>query len=240
MNQARRIPVSSGTGETALLLAAERLFAERGIEAVSLRQINQAANQKNISAAHYHFGSRDGLVLAVLMHRWPKLDQRRGELLESNGAVKDVRFYLEAFINPLVDEMNPREEGNYYLRFMQQYERYRSDYEVARSLTPFAVEIYDRIERILYYLPAPVRQLRMGYLINMIHSVLATAEERLGKNEICHADIDLIATNMIDMFVSALTAPLSVDAIELLAEDRFVPVPPLVPSAPGSALDAPD
>src|SRR6516225_8182566 len=90
-NQLKRAPEDFGPGETALILAAERLFAERGIEGVALRQVNQAANQKNMSAAHYHFGSRDGLVNAVLVYRLPELDRRRGELLQRKSDFKDLR-----------------------------------------------------------------------------------------------------------------------------------------------------
>ena len=49
-----RLP--SATAER-LLLAAERLFAARGVDGVSLRQVNVEAGQRNLSAAHYHFGS---------------------------------------------------------------------------------------------------------------------------------------------------------------------------------------
>lgn len=215
-DKARRVSENPGSGETALILAAERLFAERGIEAVALRHVNQAANQRNMSAAHYHFGSREGLVHAVLMYRWPDLDRRRGTMLEARSGKRDLRFYLEAFIMPLVEELQPRDEGNFYIRFMQQYERFRQDYAVARELTPFSVDIYDRIERLIGYLPEPVRRLRIGYLINMIHSVLAIAEERLGQGKVAPTEIALIAANLIDMCASALTAPLSIDTQDLL------------------------
>ncbi len=218
--KAKPISENPGVGETALILAAERLFAEQGIEAVALRHVNQAANQRNMSAAHYHFGSREGLVRAVLMYRWPDLDQRRGAMLDRPGA-KDLRFYLEAFILPLIEELIPREEGNYYLRFMQQYARFRGDYTFARQFSPAGVAIYDQLERLIGYIPAPVRELRIGYLINMIHAVLAIAEERLNKGEVVSgedvgAEVELIASNLIDMFASALTAPLSAETLGLL------------------------
>lgn len=215
--QIKSAPQEFGPGETALILAAERLFAQHGIEAVALRQVNQAANQKNMSAAHYHFGSREGLVLAVLMYRWPDLDRRRGELLDRPAPAKDVRFYLEAFIEPLVEELAPREEGNHYLRFMRQYEKYTGDLELARQMSPAGVAIYDNLERLISYLPQEVRRLRIGYLINMIHSVLATAEERLAKGEIDHADVPLLAANAMDMFAAALTAPLSAETMGFLS-----------------------
>jgi AcrR family transcriptional regulator len=209
---------SFGQGETALILAAERLFAERGIDGVSLRQINQAADHKNTAAAHYHFGSKDGLVQAVLTYRLPRLDERRGELLQ-RSETRDLRFYLEAFIRPLAEELLPREGGNHYIRFIQQYERYRGDYAFARQISPHGVEIYEGIERLLSYLPEKIRRLRIGYLINIIHSVLAIAEERLGKGEVAVEDVDLTTDNILDMVAGALTAPLSAQTIGRLAVD---------------------
>jgi AcrR family transcriptional regulator len=209
-------PGAIGAGEAALILAAERLFAERGVEGVSLRQVNQAANQKNTAAAHYHFGSRDGLVAAVLTYRLPVLDEKRGELLRRTDRPKDLRFYLEAFIAPLADQLRPREEGNFYIRFIQQYERHRGDYEFARGISPHGVEIYEGLERLLYYLPQEVRRFRIGYLINTIHSILAAAEERLARGELAHDEVELVVANMLDMIDGGLTAPLSVDTVDRL------------------------
>ena len=203
-------------GQLALILAAERLFAERGIEAVSLRQINQAANHRNMSAAHYHFGSREGLLEAVLMYRLPLIDARRRALLSRPDAKRDLRFFLEAFILPLSEELAPRPEGNCYIRFMQQYERYRGDYDFARRLTPAGIEIYNGIERLIGYLPAEVRGLRITYFINLIHAILASAEERIGRGDLIADAIGLITENAIDMLTAALAAPPSAETIDIL------------------------
>ncbi len=203
--------------EMALILAAERLFAERGIEGVALRQVNQAARHKNMSAAHYHFGSRDGLVEAVLMHRLPILDQRRRALLAEKSEGRDLRFYVRAFIMPLIEELQPRPEGNHYLRFVQQYERYRESYDFVRRITPASVEIYASIERLLADLPPSIRRMRVGSLINLVHSVLATVEGRLERAEVSVADLDLIAANAIDMIVSALRSKPSKETQAILS-----------------------
>jgi AcrR family transcriptional regulator len=205
-----------GTSELALIHAAERLFAEHGIAGVSLRQINQAANQKNISAAHYHFGSRDGLIHAVLAHRWPALDRRRREVLDHSAERRDLRFYVELLIASMAEELRPRPEGNHYLRFVQQYERYKGDYEFAKSITPASVEIYAQIEAMISYLPEPVRRVRMSYLINLVLGVLATAEHRLEKGELKPHEIGLLTSNLVDMTLAALEAPLSMETRERL------------------------
>ena len=56
-----------------IVLAAERLFAEHGIDGVSLRQIGVAAGNGNNSAVQYHFGTKDRLVQAVFEYRLPRL-----------------------------------------------------------------------------------------------------------------------------------------------------------------------
>lgn len=199
----------NGSGETALILAAERLFAEHGIEGVSLRQVNQAARHRNSSAAHYHFGSKEGLVQAVLMHRLPLLDQRRAELLEGARADSDVRFYLECFIVPLTEQLCASSPSGCYLRFIQQYEKYRGDYDFVRRITPAGVRIFDALEQLLDHLPADVRRFRIDHLVHLVHAILAHVEDRLARGLISHVDAQGTAANMVDMIAAALTAPCS-------------------------------
>jgi AcrR family transcriptional regulator len=56
------IPVST---KEQILLAAERLFAERGYD-VSLREIGVSAGSSNNSAVQYHFGSKEQLAVAMI------------------------------------------------------------------------------------------------------------------------------------------------------------------------------
>jgi AcrR family transcriptional regulator len=74
---------SSPSTADELLNVAERLFAERGVGNVALTQIVSAANQRNRSALHYHFGSRGGLLSAVLNRRMASINIRREALLDT-------------------------------------------------------------------------------------------------------------------------------------------------------------
>ena len=86
-----------------LLRAGERLFAERGIDGVRVREINQLAGQRNSSALHYHFGSRDGLLDEIkLSHRTP-IEARRIAMLdglERDGRTDDLRALVETLVLP--------------------------------------------------------------------------------------------------------------------------------------------
>ena len=99
-----------------LLTTAERLFAERGLAGVSLREIGVAAGQRNNSATQYHFQSKDGLILALCEHRMRPVNERRVALL---GALEgdDLRGLVEAFVFPLAEAVRP---GSFYLRFLAQ------------------------------------------------------------------------------------------------------------------------
>jgi AcrR family transcriptional regulator len=104
-----------------LILAAERLFAERGIEGVSLREINLAAKQRNTSAAHYHFGSKEALVEAIFEYRRTEIGRRRDELLdrlEAEGRSHDLRALAEVLVRPLAPELQQGEDPSRYLEFL--------------------------------------------------------------------------------------------------------------------------
>ncbi len=84
-----------------LLDAAERLFAENGIAAASLRAITQRAGA-NLAAVNYHFGSKDGLVRAVFARRLKPVSEERLRLLEqcdlqAEDAIEQV---VCAFLKP--------------------------------------------------------------------------------------------------------------------------------------------
>lgn len=68
--------------QTALMRAAERLIAERGIGSVTIRDIVSAAGQKNESALQYHFGSLQGLIRALHADRDREIQARREILLD--------------------------------------------------------------------------------------------------------------------------------------------------------------
>jgi len=103
-----------------LVLTAERLFALHGIDGVSLRQIAVESGSANNSAVHYHFGSKDGLVDAILRHRLPQLLRER-ELLAAQSDPSDVRARFGAHYLPLLHMAESPE--NRYVTFIEQLQR---------------------------------------------------------------------------------------------------------------------
>ena len=85
----------------ALLGTAERLYAQRGLDAVSMREITREAGQKNSTALQYHFSSKEALVSAIMVRRMKDGDYRRLEFLhelELRGKLDDLRSLAAALV----------------------------------------------------------------------------------------------------------------------------------------------
>lgn len=111
---------SPDLGREAILDAAERLFAERGIDAVSLRTINATAGY-SVAALHYHFGTRDGLIRALLARAQPPMLACRDRLIARLRTMADppLEGIVEALVAPLtVALFDNRTDGTYRLRFL--------------------------------------------------------------------------------------------------------------------------
>lgn len=114
--------VPSAITRLTLLDTAERLFAERGIDGTSVRDITKAA-AANVSAVNYHFGGKDGLVEAVFFRRLAPLNDRRltrlaAAVKQSGDAPVPLESILDAFIRPSVDELRTGGYSNHFLRLM--------------------------------------------------------------------------------------------------------------------------
>ncbi|MEU6423728.1 TetR/AcrR family transcriptional regulator [Streptomyces spiralis] len=100
----RRSPHDGEATREALTDAAEKLFAEQGVEAVSIRAINAAAGLAP-AAVHYHFGSKEALLEAVFERRGravlSDIVQRCDRLLEQGGR-PDPRDIVDALVSPYV------------------------------------------------------------------------------------------------------------------------------------------
>jgi AcrR family transcriptional regulator len=85
-----------------ILDTAERLFAQQGLEAASLRTITAQA-RVNLAAVHYHFGSKEALIHAVFARVIGPVNDsrvRRLDELEAAATPPSIEDLLEAFLAP--------------------------------------------------------------------------------------------------------------------------------------------
>lgn len=166
MSKSAPVPVGPSAKQQ-LVLTAERLFAQHGLDGVPLRQIGTEAGMANKSAVQYHFGSKEGLIQAILINRLEQLTRRR-QLLEARTAPDDLRAVVEAHQLPLIELAE--DETSFYLPFLEQLLRYDYSVNPLTALPDTHRESHqryvDRVGALIPYVPQPLRD-------NRIHEVSA-------------------------------------------------------------------
>ncbi|MCB1412943.1 MAG: TetR family transcriptional regulator [Xanthobacteraceae bacterium] len=107
---------------TAILNAAERLYAERGFSDVTLRDIVGEAGV-NLAAVNYHFGSKDELIAELYVTRSIATNRIRLAELKAAEDAGGGRAPIEAVVRALVGPtlrgcLGPATENTTIARFM--------------------------------------------------------------------------------------------------------------------------
>lgn len=195
--------------QTALLDAAERLFAERGLLAVSLREIGAEAGQRNQAASQYHFGDKRQLVLAVFERRALAINQRRLELLAEavdRGTV-GVHDLIHVFVAPLGEEVD---RGTPYVCFLS---RLLSDGEslLLREATIETRSAFERIGQLLRTdhfptVPAALFWNRWRLAINTALWALADHQTGLDRQRAGELPTSVYTTELVDALAGMMFA----------------------------------
>nr|MDT0525950.1 helix-turn-helix domain-containing protein [Streptomyces sp. DSM 41633] len=109
-----------GTTRELILTTAERLFAERGVNAVSNRQISEAAGQGNNTAVGYHFGTKADLVRAIVRSHSQRIEEIRVRLLAGIGDSTDLRDWIDCLVRPMPEHLADLGGPTWYARFCAQ------------------------------------------------------------------------------------------------------------------------
>ncbi len=105
------------TTQLALLRAAEKLFAARGVDVVSLREIAAAAGQKNHSAALYHFGDKRELIEALLIRHSGPVDAGFPQAIEAlhKQGKETLENLVAVLVRPMVELLADDDGGVDYI-----------------------------------------------------------------------------------------------------------------------------
>jgi AcrR family transcriptional regulator len=209
-----------------MILAAERLFAERGIAGVSLREIGAAAGQRNNSAAQYHFGSKQGLVDAVFEYRMKPIDARRSARLselDATGRGDDLRALVEAWVEPLAESLGAG-GGTSYARFVSHVFSEPGVTLLSPNIdhvTGALRQTIERIDKALTGIPKQVRLDRLDLAGGFIVHSLADRERSLHTPRArAVAAPELLVAEIVDAVVALLSSPVSVETTRALRSVR--------------------
>jgi len=220
---------SSGAGPAAsdsLISAAEQLFADRGIDGVSLREINREAQQRNTTSLQYHFGDREGLLRAILTKHGRDVHAGRNALLdqyEVNG-VGDLRAMSSAFVLPLVAKLHDADGGRCYLRITAELVN-RAAGEVQSEepsilSDPLGRDPRDSITRWSNLVGPLMPERVVGPPLHRRYAAMRFAHIELGRRatERPHQSDRLFTSHLVDLLTALLVTPVSDETATLLAQ----------------------
>jgi AcrR family transcriptional regulator len=166
------------SGREAIMDAAERLFAERGIDAVSLRTINAEAGY-SVAALHYHFATRDGLIRALLARAQPRMFAERAAMIAAldRAAAPTLPGIVAALVMPLTAGMLEDFPASVAkLRFLVRLSFDRSPY-LARTLEESFAVFRPLLQRALPQLDERTLTRRWRFAADLAQQALANALE---------------------------------------------------------------
>lgn len=201
------------TTREAILAAAERLFAEHGVAGVSNRQIGQEAGQGNNTAVTYHFGSREGLVSAIVRAHTGRIEEiRRHMVLRTEGS-DEVRDWIACMVEPFAQHLADLGVPSWFGRFSAQVmadPAYRDIMAREALGSPHLARAGEQLLRCLPDLPAEVGEERREMASLLMVHVLAERERALARGARTPRESwQRAATGLSDALAGLWTAPVS-------------------------------
>ena len=200
--------------KAAILLAAERLFAQRGYHGVSLRQIAAEAGVP-LALVGYYYGAKHELFHAIFAHWQPTIDQRLALLHQALAGAQPppLRRVVQAFVEPVL-ALRASAEGEYYAMLVARELAYRTpdtDRVLAEMFDPMAHAFIDALHQLRPRWPraraAWAYQFAMGALL---HHLMDHRVQRLSHGQNPPHDA-AAAPQLIDFITAGIDAVLPTD-----------------------------
>jgi AcrR family transcriptional regulator len=218
------MPVAARSTKAQILLTAERMIADHGIDGVSMRQIGTEVGSGNNSAVLYHFGSKEKLVEAVFEHRLPGLRARRAQLI-AERAPSDLRGWLECQILAVLEQSDVADSN--YLSFVASISQHGGEAfkHLPKRFAKGQEEYEEQVRACLGALEEPLRTHRFAQFMDMtVHTAANRERARARRRPVLPLALEV--TNLVDCMVGFLTAPVSPESEAALASAEGIVVRP--------------
>lgn len=202
-----------------ILDAAEKLFAQQGFYATSLRMLTKEAGV-NLAAVNYHFGSKEELIKAVFGRRMLPLNKMRLERLQkikdsasAEGRPPDIKEILLAFIEPTFEF---RKSGKGAQDFISMISRAFSDpRDTVRKLFLNMVEpvfqlLFELLCEALPSLPRNIVYWRLNFMIGAMAHAMSMSQmcQLIPDGLVLKVDSVSLAEQFVNFVANGLEAPL--------------------------------
>jgi AcrR family transcriptional regulator len=210
------MPLDASRTREKLIDEAARAFASHGVYGASLIDITRRAGQRNRGALHYHFGSRSGVLCAVLERHVDFLARREGELLEValEKPDSDVESVVEAIVRPATELAESGWRGRCFLVILAELveeDPDALDAEVADALTRTGgYAVYDLLAERMADVSVEVRAERFALATGFILRAVADRARvlgRRGRRGRPQLEHDEFVANLVAMVAAGMSAP---------------------------------
>lgn len=187
MDDEEKAPVPGDT-KFGLILAAEKVFSIYGFRGATFRQIREEAGQKNESVVHYHFGSKEAIIRAVMGLRTRPINQARAAMLRENresneGRELSTEQIMRCCIMPFSDYLLMSGETGYYARFLTQMRSDRASWMQFRGYHDDAlIDCLNALKRTRPHIPPSIINQRFIAAMFAYVSSVAVMEENKSEN----------------------------------------------------------
>jgi len=200
------VPRDASDTRARLLAEAERLFAVRGIDGATTREITEAAGQRNASALTYHFGTREQVLAEILRAHGDPLDAHRGRLLAEPAEERSTRELVAALLVPYASCLHTP-SGRAYVRIVAQLVDRLPVWRIQDDAgTPHLGRILAVLTARVAADPAQARE-RLVAVILLMTAAVAVRARRIDDGLPPGLDHGPFVAMLADLIVAALDAP---------------------------------
>lgn len=208
------MPPDASKTRAGLLDAAARAFARDGVFNASLIHITRQAGQRNRAALRYHFGSRDGVLCAVIERHAEFLAQREGELLEVARQQAGLEPVIEALVRPAAELADSGWRGRCCLLIIAELtgeDRAQYSAELQAVLASTGGDaVFALLTERTGHLTNELRTERVSLMVMFILRAIADRArllERRGRHGRPQLDHEPFVANLVAMAAAAMGAP---------------------------------
>ncbi|WP_319447269.1 MULTISPECIES: TetR family transcriptional regulator [unclassified Mycobacterium] len=210
------MPPDASKTKARLLDSAARAFARDGVFNASLIDITRQAGQRNRAALTYHFGSRDGVLCAVLDRHAPFLARREGELLDiaTRAPADDLGPVIEAIVRPAAELADRDWRGRCCLLIIaelttEDMAQYSQELQEVLARTG-GNEVFALLTERTGFLSDSLRTERFSLMVMFILRAIADRArllERRDRHGRPQLDYEPFVANLVSMAAAAMAAP---------------------------------